>query len=680
MMRRLLSLLLLTGYAAQFKASQPMANATPVDTKIEADTAITTNQSSNNANAVLIFLDDQEKDELFSITNSFLAAFIQEAGPIIVSASLINNIRSAKIPDEKNPDVLFAMMKALVSTDNKTSQEKELLKSIIASPINFDSESTHKWTIKKINDFLYLLLPKKYLYKKNISPENVHVFAPQSQITTTEHMLGLKVNHLETVIVKTIKGPDKEPAFADYFIDSLNKIFVMTKEYTNQMSIPSLSVFIHGHGLLKSAICNLSLEQFTIFLSFLEKLQTRFLAYQSCYAAGVNTSLMYKDARAGAQETYSFPIITIALTDTPTLVPGVGVQFEDGIMKPYVQPNYDCFVQAITQPDLIQYSDAIQCIKPVLYEQNIPQIRYPGLPWFSILDYETVASIGSVMAKSRTAPLDITKFFAKQGKPSEPHALLLYARDIPFELIINTKMPAAPQGIEQNLLPKESETCYVPTIISMIPGAVVHFIKKISSSCNTAHDILANFYIDGLWYRKLFIIDEITAPFSARMSKALHDETATSGTLANVLIDVAPQAYTKYFTYKGNVYISHGHAEESNDDTDEEIMPVRANDEQAATYSSLLTKNSKQTVLAKAQQLRPETVMPEAFSAIRVAQEKKIESLKAPIATPVAQGALVKQNTVTKRSGKRNRPAAKTNRKRTSAKIYCKAKRSRRHS
>lgn len=662
MMRRLLVLLLLTGYAAQLRASQPV---------------------ENNTNAVLIFLDDNEKDEISSITNSFFAAFIQKAGPIIVSASLVNNIRSAKKPQDKSIANLKETAQAIADKDfnQRTSEEKEQIKGIIASTIHFDADSNNLWVIKKINEYLYLFLPKKYLQAKNINPEKVQIFSPDAPITLCEQALSLKVNHLETVDVTAINEPTARPKFAGYFINSLNKIFVTTKEYTNQMSIPSLSVFIHGHGLVELAICYLSLDQFKLFLSFLEKLKTRLLIYQSCYAAGYNTNLIYKDARAGAQDTYSFPIITIALTDAPTLIAGgLDIIFEQDRMRPRVKPDYACFVQAITQQDIIDYSHAIRCIQPILREPNIPHIRYPGLPWFSILDYDTVASIGSVMAKSRTAPLDIAKFFAKQGKPSEPHALLLYARDIPFELIINTKMPVAPQGIEQNLLSKESETCYVPTIISMIPGAVVHFIKKISSSCNTAHDILANFYIDGLWYRKLFIIDEITAPFSARMSKALHDETATSGTLANVLIDVAPQAYTKYFTYKGNVYISHGHAEESNDDTDEEILPVRASSEQIATYSSLLTKNSKQTVLAKAQQVHPETVMPEAFSAIRAAQEKKIESLKAPIATPVAQGALVKQNTVTKRSGKRNRPAVKTNRKRTSAKIYCKAKRSRRHS
>lgn len=39
MARRLLVVLLLTGYAAQLTASQPVVAATPLDTRIEANTA-----------------------------------------------------------------------------------------------------------------------------------------------------------------------------------------------------------------------------------------------------------------------------------------------------------------------------------------------------------------------------------------------------------------------------------------------------------------------------------------------------------------------------------------------------------------------------------------------------------------------------------------------------------------
>lgn len=640
---------------------------------------MTGHQPPDSSNAVLIFLDDSEK-EIDAITGSFLAAFTQQAAPIIVSASLIDNIHSAKIPDEKNMVVLFKTMQQLARKGDLTAGQKELLKSILVFTVNFDNESNQKWIIKKISEYLYLFVPNNYLRTKNITPELIQTSSSQQAITQAERMLGLKVNHLETATVNSIRKPAQTPALADYFVSSLDSIFVTRKEYGPQASIPALAFFIHGHGQTDFAICGVSLADFTSFLSFLEKLQTRLLTYLSCYAAGANINLIYQDARAGAQVIHSFPIIVIALTDAYTLFPGLTIERDQDIVQPYSKANYNCFVREVTQSDQINYSDAVRCLQPVLLEANIPHIRYPGLPWFSILDYDTVASIGGVMAKSRTAPLDIAKFFAKQGKPSAPHALLLYARDIPFELIINTKMPAAPEVIEPNPSPQEPGSCYVPIFVSMIPGAVVHFIKKISSSCNTAHNILANFYIDGLWYRKLFIIDEITAPFSARMSKALQDETEMLGTLTNVLIDVAPKTYTKYFTYKGKVYISHGYAEESNDDSDEEIMPVRATDEQIVTYSSILTKNSKQTVLAKAQQRSPETVTPEAVSAIQAAQERKIATLQAPIPVSVAQGALAKQATVAKRLRKRNRHSTKTTRKKTSAKIYCKSKRSHRHS
>jgi hypothetical protein len=53
-----------------------------------------------NARALLIFLDDAESDDVKSaaerigiITNQFITAFSQQAGPIIVSASVIDNAR-----------------------------------------------------------------------------------------------------------------------------------------------------------------------------------------------------------------------------------------------------------------------------------------------------------------------------------------------------------------------------------------------------------------------------------------------------------------------------------------------------------------------------------------------------------------------------------------------------------
>lgn len=639
MIRKALVLFVLCGYVMPSTAYQAVNGQPPTEFLNNSATPAATN-------AVLIFLDDTEKEEIYSITSGFLAAFTQEAAPIIVSTSLINNIRSTVQPSEKDPLKLFATAKELYQKETPTAQEKAIIKGIIASTIQFDEQAANKWIIKKINDYLYLLLPNDYLLSKNITPDKVQQFSSANTVTDTEKALGLKVNHLTTVETKSIADPINSPEVADYFIDALNDIFVTTKEYPNQAMIPNMSVFIHGHGFLRTEICDLSLNQFKIFLSFLEKIQTKLLIYKSCYAASTNTSLIYQDATAGAQATYSFPIITIALTDTPTRTNSIALMLKQGVMQPYIATDYSCFVAAITASDMIEYSKAIRCIEPTLLESNIPQIRYPGLPWFSILDYDIVASIGGIMAKTRTQPLNIATFFAKQGKRAAPYATLLYAHDIPFELIIDTKMPTTAAN-DPSLA--TTGNCYVPIFVSMIPGRAVHTLKKISSSCNTALDIMANFYLEELYYPKLFSIDELTAPFSAQMSKALSTD-APSGTLTNVMVSIAKGTCTTYFTYQGTVYIAFGCAQEDDEDFGPEQLPAVANEKQRAAYESLLKKYGKHGTL---KQLEPEHtyLTTETAAAIQQAQEKKIATLKQQAAS--TRKPLQKKCTVYKRQSKK---------------------------
>ncbi|MCC7415066.1 MAG: hypothetical protein IT346_03170, partial [Epsilonproteobacteria bacterium] len=504
-----------------------------------------------------------------------------------------------------------------------------------------------KWIIKKINPCLYLFLPKKYLLSKKISPEQVQQLLPdEAPLTDTEKSLSLKVNHLLTTSATTIDSCAIEHTSADYFIDALNKIFISRREYGSRTTAPSLSIFITGHGLTNYAVCHLPLDQFRLFLSFLETTPLRLLIYSSCYAAGLNTKRIYQDVAAAVQKTYSFPIITIALTDAATRTPLVTVMLERDGLKPDVAGDFDCLVQELSRPEIIDYRKAIQCIEPMVRESNISQIRYPGLPWFSILDYDIVASIGGIMAKTRTQPLNIATFFAKQGKRAAPYATLLYAHDIPFELIIDTKMPTTAAN-DPSLA--TTGNCYVPIFVSMIPGRAVHTLKKISSSCNTALDIMANFYLEELYYPKLFSIDELTAPFSAQMSKALSTD-APSGTLTNVMVSIAKGTCTTYFTYQGTVYIAFGCAQEDDEDFGPEQLPAVANEKQRAAYESLLKKYGKHGTL---KQLEPEHtyLTTETAAAIQQAQEKKIATLKQQAAS--TRKPLQKKCTVYKRQSKK---------------------------
>lgn len=208
---------------------------------------------------ILIFLDDEET-EIRAISNSFLTALIQEAGPIIASASLIVNVRVPGEYDKRDESKFFKRYTEI----GIASTPEEMLdsKNIITSVANFNNQTAHnKWIIKEINSSLYLLLPKKYLQSKGISDENIQLFnGQQSAVTLIEQVVGLKVNHMKTVNLGEIEKPEPEPRTADYFIKSLPAIFVAGGEYkavNKNASIPTWVFYVSGHGLMNEKVVDL---------------------------------------------------------------------------------------------------------------------------------------------------------------------------------------------------------------------------------------------------------------------------------------------------------------------------------------------------------------------------------------------------------------------------------------
>ncbi len=493
---------------------------------------------------VLIFLDDSENGVIGGISSDLIAAIYQEAGPIIASASVLVNIRGDNVPPE------FQDPKSLVEAYNKL--EAAILKATSASEISaakraqidfennvnailgmgaFNANTANNWIIKEIIPELYLLLPKKYLQKEGLDIAEVSNYMPQGGITPMEQKLGLKVNHMPTAQVNDIKKPIVVFDTADYFVGALGNTFVTAKEYSASSNnfIPFWGIYIKGHGSLNHTIVRLKLDDFKGFLNFLEtKILTRILTYSSCYAAGVNAEYIYKDTERGVIKTYSFPIITMALLDAITAGPAPMFTVRQGTPVLVRLLNFASFFEKMTQPFLQDYHDLIATIDPSKYLlknyliPSTPQIKLPGLPWFSVLDSgnKTVA-IGSILAKARTEPLDINSFFKKQGKKGEPLALLLYTHVVPFELIISTTE--------------------MPKIVSMIPGKTFHQIEKISSSKHSAQDIIKSFDL-AIGYTgpdKLFFIDTISS---------------NSDAYSSIIINTNGKVFKSYFYKDGQPY------------------------------------------------------------------------------------------------------------------------------
>src|SRR6185312_3422580 len=110
--------------------------------------------------------------------------------------------------------------------------------------------------------------------------------------------------------------------------------------------------------------------------------------------------------------------------------------------------QFPAFVKAVTTSDVIDFPRTIAHLFPALREEkkapfisDLPQIRFPDMPWFSVIDTtHTIVSIGSIVSQTRTDPLHVTSFFKRQKKKFESSlfGILLYTTEIPFELIIDT--------------------------------------------------------------------------------------------------------------------------------------------------------------------------------------------------------------------------------------------------
>jgi hypothetical protein len=117
-------------------------------------------------NAPLIFLDDSDNDKNNAIVSALATAIIQQAGPIIASASLIVSIRATESPDEKDPQKLLQRVQYLEAQPKEKLSDAELKekKIIYLSALAFDSAAAQQWVIKKVNSSLSIFCSPNSIY------------------------------------------------------------------------------------------------------------------------------------------------------------------------------------------------------------------------------------------------------------------------------------------------------------------------------------------------------------------------------------------------------------------------------------------------------------------------------------------------------------------------------------
>jgi hypothetical protein len=445
-------------------------------------------------NELLFFLDDSEKDEdtLGAIGGDLLIALYQEVGPIIASNALLYAVLNKRKEGRKSTIMLTAESVKEWHEHHTVDDTRE---DIIVSRIGFLPE---RWMIKKISNLLSLLLPYAYLESLNIDKNKVEESGHPLSITSdVELQLGFRVNHMETIhydVFYFFQAPTRK--YAHYLIDVLDIIFCKKTDYKDRkIDLPQWIIFINGHGSINDCVAYLSLDDFKKFLHFLENnIITQLLVVSSCCAGGVNMNAIYGEIKLGTQQLYTFPIIIQGLNDVSTdkVLPRIDIQAWDDEQKIQLATDID-YRNFFKEAKKLEGNYA-KIIKPITVgkTESIPQIKLPGVEWFSVMEVKkSIVSLGSILVKTRDPqiPLDIVSFFKK-----DPKAILLYTDDIPFELVINS----------HNL----------KAIVSMLSGQkVFHTIKRISSMTQSFLEILkwfASSAVHKIGFDKWFFIDEIS--------------------------------------------------------------------------------------------------------------------------------------------------------------------------
>lgn len=445
---------------------------------------------------ILVFLDDDERD-IGAISGDLLTALAQEAGPIIVSTALLRNLffdYQGSLRPESDAKLVEALPHARANNDSKE------IKYILQRAAHF--RQSH-WTFKAVTDGLTLLIPNQFLQSKNLEPSEVAKYNASSGLSDLELRLGLKVHHMETIndVVEYARHYASHYTNARYFVDALKKklIFCGKANYYKHKAQSAISwaIFMQGHGTFLSSIVGMSLTEFKDVLTMVEKdIFCHLLIYSSCYAAGANAEALYKENKSLLMKTHSFPIITQAISDAPTLATSPTARL-DGHGRLYLDAdnlNFKKFISA-TESDTINFQQALGYLssKSKLYGDywaNAAQIKLPGVEWFSALEsHKHVVSLGSILASARdpNKPLHISKYFR-----TDPAVILLYAARIPFELILDGNN--------------------IDAIISMIPGDAVHTIEKISSpQDNPRNSVIINAFmtVEGLASAKTFYVKQL---------------------------------------------------------------------------------------------------------------------------------------------------------------------------
>lgn len=524
------------------------------------------------SHTLCVFIDESEykNNYIGSVSIDFISAIETKSTPILVSSALYNNIffspqsidtitkrytQQDNLSDieakKKEALHIFMAKKKILNAYNGNKKEileqlhalslslpklisiekEEIMHAIIRSEINFDP---HEWHIYNTDFGMHLMIPNDWYQKQ-------YLLANKKKISI-DYLIGLRISSLINISssefiacqkasqnINALVGKKYTPP-TNFTHKQLFKLFLTNADYKNitshhdTVATPRWALFLNGHGFPNQSIAGVSIEEMKHLLNFFNtNITTKLLVYQSCYSAGINATLLYKDLYNHTQENlYKFAI----LTTTPTTMETKNKRFNINVHYPTEtdinwhqkkfmlitkdKVPYDTIVSIITQPYQKELFPYLNIIAESQVAPKTALIRLPDTAWFSPLTTNKKnVVIGNILTKNRAhnKPLDINHYF----KTKEPTTLLIHPHIIHFPLLINTPTILTPMHSGDyyiNELHIKNST--IEEVTNLLPQHIylaldtTLFIKKII--INSTHDILHNVYLCSRTQEKKAII------------------------------------------------------------------------------------------------------------------------------------------------------------------------------
>jgi len=464
---------------------------------------------------LVILLDDDECETLVktgtpnfgAVTMQTWSALLQQV-PMLVSTSLLKNIFTSP---HGNPPM---------NLKNAPLKEQKLG----ANDLVRRSFKPDEWMIRQVSDALILLLPKK-MVKGTGS-------AVPTRITERELTLGLKIDHMKPLVVKTffaLLATYQVPSTSDYFIDALSKVFVTCPEYERynaQAQQPQWTFYLSGHGELGKNIAELSFADFRKMLNFFEdqpvcrEIRVQCLIINSCYATGTNATLAYKNIGDQEEKSYSFPIIMNTSVDAAA-VSSAKLNFFDAEVTKITSLSFQNFFYIIHSNayrdfphDVMDILSPISALLESRHDINIAASNYPHVrPAFKkyIVSLFPGIEIGNVMIASHTnppRPLDVFKLLKERRVAWDWMYLVLHA-EVPKDASVATQYITFPIVLERYGTWRPT---LMPIILSAAPGAKVTFHRIVQLTTDyDFNTLITNIITPKYSTRKIFWIENLEA-------------------------------------------------------------------------------------------------------------------------------------------------------------------------